>query len=268
MTRTALVIGLVGALSTAGALAAGLWGGGELRRPDMERLVAGRAAAEETALGLEQRLAGSEIAAAALRAELDARLVELGAREQELRQLGDRLAGSQSSQLGFDELAGRHARLELEHEGLRSEYDALAERWGQLIPIDSPEVAGDPLLLDQSVGGVVYTRALCTGSMEPTISCDDLLVLYEPASITDLDAGDVIYFRKQAPGCGGSMEGRFTLHRIQAVVSSAEGIFLRTRGDAFASADHCLVPATDVLYKLLTAVRNARVTPAAEASSQ
>ncbi len=99
--------------------------------------------------------------------------------------------------------------------------------------------------------------------MEPTISCDDLLVLYEPDSITDLDAGDVIYFRKQAPSCGSSLVGRFTLHRIQTVVSSSDGIFFRTRGDAFASNDRCLVPASDVLYKLLTAVRNARVIDAA-----
>lgn len=265
MNRTALAIGVIGVLSTAAALVAGLWGGAELRRPDVERMVAERAAAETSARSLEGQLAASEDEADAARAELDARLFELGTREQELRQLAERLAGSESSQLGFDELAGRHARLELEHEGLLTEYETLVARWDQLVPIDSPELSGDPLLLDQSVGGVVYTRALCTGSMEPTISCDDLLVLYEPSSITDLDAGDVIYFRKQAPGCGAPMDGRFTLHRIQAVVSSADGIFFRTRGDAFASPDYCLVPASDVLYKLLTAVRNARVTPAGDA---
>ena len=275
MTRTALVIGLFGVLSTVAALLAGLWGGGELRRPDVERLVAGHAAADAVARGLEDRLAESEVETEAIRVELDAQLVELGVREQELRQLVQRLAGSESTQLGFDELAGRHARLEqqhdgllAEHEGLLAEYEALASRWDQLLPIDSPELPGDALLLDQSVAGVVYTRALCTGSMEPTISCDDLLVLYEPASVTDLDSGDVIYFRKPAPGCDGFMPGRFTLHRIQAVVSNADGIFFRTRGDAFASADYCLVPAADVVYKLLTAVRNARVTPAAEAWSQ
>ena len=105
---------------------------------------------------------------------------------------------------------------------------------------------------------MAVTRPLCTGSMEPTITCDDLLILYEPASVTDLDEGDVIYFRKPTPDCSSHLDGRFTLHRISNVISNAEGIWFETKGDAFAYPDACLVPADAVQFKLLTTVRNAR----------
>ena len=95
--------------------------------------------------------------------------------------------------------------------------------------------------------------------MEPTITCDDLLILYTPASPTDLDEGDIIYFRKPNSGCSSTLEGRFTLHRIVNVISDSRGLLFQTKGDALANPDVCLVPASDVLFELLTTVRNGRV---------
>ena len=96
------------------------------------------------------------------------------------------------------------------------------------------------------------------GQHGATITCDDLLILYEPASVTDLDEGDVIYFRKPTPDCTSTLDGCFTLHRISNVISNAGGIWFQTKGHAFASPDTCLVPADAVEFKLLTTVRNAR----------
>ena len=115
------------------------------------------------------------------------------------------------------------------------------------------------LYLDRAVTEVAVTRPLCSGSMEPTITCDDLLILHTPESPTDLDEGDIIYFRKPNSGCSSTLEGRFTLHRIVNVISDNRGLLFQTKVDALANPDVCLVPADDVLSELLTTVRNGRV---------
>ena len=152
------------------------------------------------------------------------------------------------------------ANLTAEYSALQQSYDEIQGQTGPLVRIRTPELQGDALLLDTSVPGVTYTGAVCSGSMEPNISCDDLLILYTPA-ITDLDVGDIIYFRRQNAECTGPMDGRFMLHRIIEVTAGTEGIAFRTKGDALAVPDACPVPASDVLYKLLTSIREARITP-------
>ena len=123
----------------------------------------------------------------------------------------------------------------------------------------SDQLDGDLLFLDRSVQDVFTTRAICSGSMEPNITCDDLVILYRPATISDLAVGDIIYFRKRSADCSGSLEGRFTLHRIESLVIGPDGISFRTRGDALSAPDQCLVPEADVLLKLLTTVRGGRI---------
>lgn len=227
---------------------------------------------------LDGDLAAAQLALGGVQSEavlLDGQIAELTAEEERLRalvqqqerDLGFRdaeIAGLQQtvSEAGLAKVAELRRELavnEVELARVTEELAALELRLSSLTPIDTADLAVDPLLLDLSGGNVVYTRALCTGSMEPNITCDDLLVLYEPSSTTDLDVGDIIYFRKQDTGCTGALDDRFTLHRIIDVRSSSSGIFFQTKGDAFTFPDSCLVPATDVLYKLLTTVRDSRI---------
>ena len=133
---------------------------------------------------------------------------------------------------------------------------AQVARWDQLQPVSSTELPGPALYIDRSIREVVTTKAICSGSMEPTITCSDLLVLFKPSSVTELDVGDIIYFKQPSSDCGSSVEGRFVLHRIDRVVSNAEGVFFQTKGDAFSVPDACLVPIEDVLYELLATVRD------------
>jgi len=202
-----------------------------------------------------EELTESRSADRAMIADLSTRL---GERERDLGTLQAALAlsGPLSDQYGTmtDELS----TLKANYSTLQRDYEELVASMEPLVAIRTPELSGDALYLDRSVNGVTYTGAVCSGSMEPNITCEDLLVLYPP-KVTDLGVGDIIYFRRQAPGCTGPMEGRFMLHRIIQVTAGSEGLAFRTQGDALDVADACPVPAIDVLYKLLTNIRNARV---------
>jgi len=191
-------------------------------------------------------------------ATIDAMAEDALARSRELGNLQSTLALSGPLTDQFSRMTDELSTLKAEHATLQADYDALLDSMSTLVAIKTPELGGDALYLDTSVGGVTYTGAVCSGSMEPNISCDDLLILY-PAKVTDLEVGDIIYFRRQAPGCTGPMDNRFILHRIIEVTAGSEGLAFRTQGDALSGPDACAVPATDVLYKLLTNVRNARI---------
>lgn len=263
---TVVVIGtaagllLVAATATLGVLV-GSAAGDELRS-DLDEAI--RVQRELSAREAEIEVLGGRIAelegeVAGLRGDLDASARQLTLTEGELAQLEALLAGSESASQQLVELQARYDALAADQVELQGEHDALAARWANLVPIESTELVENALFLDRSVGQVAVTRPLCTGSMEPTITCDDLLILYEPLSPTDLDEGDVIYFRKPTTDCSGYLDGRFTLHRVVNVISNAQGLWFQTQGDAFVSPDRCLVPADAVQFKLLTTVRDARI---------
>jgi signal peptidase I len=206
----------------------------------------------------------------------DGRIATLEARIEELRDEAaslqervanrDRTISELESALGHSgPLSEQYASLASRHAELRAEFEALAEVHGQLVEgtsslirIRTPELTGDALLFDRSVEGVRYTRALCSGSMEPSISCNDLLLMYRP-DVTDLDVGDVIQFRRQQADCSGPTASGSILHRIVRLVVRDDGLHFETKGDANNRPDACLVPARDVMYKLLASVRNARI---------
>jgi signal peptidase I len=207
---------------------------------------------------LEGRVEELEAEVGGVRGALDATAKQLTLKEDELAQLTDLVAGSAGAAAQLADLQERYDGLAGAHSELQTEHDALVARWADVVPIESAELIENALYLDRSVSQVAVTRPLCSGSMEPTITCDDLLILYEPQSPTDLDEGDIIYFRKPTPDCTSYLEGRFTLHRISDVISNAQGLWFQTKGDAFVNPDRCLVPADAVQFKLLTTVRNAR----------
>ena len=220
-----------------------------------QRLLGGK---DATIAQLEGRITDLDAEIEGVRADRDVARRDLVLKAGELAQLTQLIAGGENTSVQLTELESSYEALEGDYAELRSEHDALVARFADFVPIETAELSTDALYLDRSVREVAVTRPLCTGSMEPTITCDDLLILYEPASATDLDEGDVIYFRKPTTDYSGYLEGRFTLHRISNVISNAEGIWFQTKGDAFVNPDRCLVPADAVQFKLLTTVHNAR----------
>ena len=95
--------------------------------------------------------------------------------------------------------------------------------------------------------------------MEPTIGCEDLLVVYRPG-ITDLDVGDIIIFQRPGPNCQGFVPGGFLLHRITRVISSpTDGLAFETKGDSNFSIYPCRAPVSTVTGKVLAIVKNSRL---------
>ncbi|MEE8422307.1 MAG: hypothetical protein V3S31_05975 [Dehalococcoidia bacterium] len=142
-------------------------------------------------------------------------------------------------------------------EAEREELMAQIAIWSTMTRIDSARLPIDPLLFDPASGAAMI-RAVCTGSMEPAISCDDTLIAFTP-STQDLDVGDIIIFRAPEPGCAGFSFTSTILHRIVAVQRSAEGqIQFETKGDVLADPDPCPVPATHVLFEVLAIISDSR----------
>ncbi len=142
--------------------------------------------------------------------------------------------------------------------GLNSAFNAQTDRLDELKSIESFGPIGNPLLFDENTDAWV-TQPVCTGSMEPTIGCEDLLVVYRP-TVTDLDVGDIIIFQRPGPRCEGFVAGSFLLHRITRVVSTSTGeLAFETKGDANPLLDPCRAPVGTVTGKVLAVIQNSRI---------
>lgn len=184
---------------------------------------------------------------------------ELGARDRALASVDAEVGAISDLSAALVEAGRREAELQERYGALVLEHQQLVAAWSNVVPIDTPDLTADLLFVDLSSPGVFVTRPVCSGSMEPDITCDDLLILYEPESISDLGVGDIIYFRRPNATCTGYLEGRWMLHRVINVVANSNGVRLQTQGDALATPDRCFVPAEDVLFKLLTSIHNSRI---------
>ena len=91
-------------------------------------------------------------------------------------------------------------------------------------------------------------RPACTGSMEPTITCLDLMVeqpVFKPA---DIQIGSII----RVASCG----RRFT-HRVVALSETGGQRYYQTKGDANPQPDNCWIPHHDVYGLIVGLERNA-----------
>ena len=192
-----------------------------------------------------------------LRTQVSEKSAEIADMSGRLVALEEAAAGSTDLEAAFTALAASYDTKLGEYRDLEDELATVNAQWEPMVEIETFGTSGNPLLLNQSLDAWV-TEALCTGSMEPTISCDDLLVVYPPR-FTDLNVGDVIIFWRQNSICTGYVEGASILHRITRVTSSqGQGLAFETKGDANPRADPCTVPVTDVTGKVLAVIRDAR----------
>jgi signal peptidase I len=180
-------------------------------------------------------------------------------------ELATRLASVEAAVQGATDLGTGIEALVTERDQLRESLAAISdgfteqtERLGQLQPIESFGTADNPLLFDESTEAWI-TQPVCTGSMEPTIGCEDLLVVYKPAP-TDLNVDDIIIFQRPGPNCEGVVAGTLLLHRITRVVSTAaDGLMFETKGDANPLVDPCRAPVATVTGKVLAVIQNSRL---------
>ena len=92
----------------------------------------------------------------------------------------------------------------------------------------------------------------CTGSMEPTISCEDTALM----ELTDTaEVGDLVSFMP-VKECGLTM--RHTVHRVVAVRESEREREYRLRGDAAGEDDDCWIPESHLEGRIVSIERNVR----------
>lgn len=227
----------------------------QLRTLIAEAIASGKEIARLTSEAGDQRVEGERLSATI--SELEAALAETAAR----------LERSETAQgelgLTYVDLLDERDALEATLEALHAEREDLLAQlaiWSTVTRIDSARLSVDPLLFDPASEASLI-RAVCTGSMAPTITCDDTLVVFSP-SPEDLDVGDIIIFRAPEPGCVGFSLSSTILHRIIGVQRSPDGqIQFETKGDALSAPDPCTLPARQVLFEVLAIISDSRFDP-------
>lgn len=224
--------------------------------------------AELTAADADVERLAAELAVATVDARVQAGTIEelegqLTAREGELEATATSYAELEAASLQsvteYQSLATQFEDLNSIFATVQEELVTLSMRWATVAEIDSLPLATNALYYDAGSEATVL-RAVCTGSMEPTITCDDTLIAFTP-SVQDLDIGDVIVFRAPIPGCIGFSNSATILHRIVEISRSDIGqISFRTKGDSTTTVDACLVPVGQIIYKVLAIISDSRFT--------
>ena len=92
-------------------------------------------------------------------------------------------------------------------------------------PADHLSMADIKVFSDRAVinrSGLVFARVQDTHSMEPTLNKNTVSLELPPASIDDINAGDIISYRRG---------GIVIIHRVIAVGEDAQGWYATTKGD-------------------------------------
>ncbi len=108
-----------------------------------------------------------------------------------------------------------------------------------------------PLLLH---GRTSTTDFLCTGSMEPKITCLDTMTWLTDFDPADITVGTIVVY---SPSCWGAPYE--TAHRVTQIEGAAGEYAFRTKGDAEDSDDGCWIPHEHVQGYLIDIQKNTRM---------
>ena len=134
--------------------------------------------------------------------------------------------------LDYDDLTGRHATLTTQYEELEEMVGTAAELEERIAAL---ETELKPLVLGSNSRRRQWF--LCTGSMEPTITCLDSATWVTPADPADIVVGTTISFD---PDCTeGNVDGLSTAHRVTAIKVVNGVTYYWPKGDANERADGC-----------------------------
>ena len=101
-----------------------------------------------------------------------------------------------------------------------------------------------------------------TGSMEPTIPVDALLIT-EEVDIKEIKEGDIVCFRSMET----NMLGQVITHRVVKVIEQESGeIYLETRGDANPSSDGHYVTEKNLIGRVATYTKEGNIIAAVYAT--
>lgn len=103
------------------------------------------------------------------------------------------------------------------------------------------------------VVGAEHSYVVLSSSMEPTFAAGDVVIVNE-VSPQQLKEGDVITYKGTAAQVAVSRKTNRITHRVVAVVQKQDGRHFRTKGDANEEADARLVPAADVIGRVMFSI--------------
>ncbi len=149
------------------------------------------------------------------------------------------------------------SELEVEFVSLSFEHQTLLAKWANLQPIFSADAQGNPIRIDVA-SGASPRELVCTGSMEPAIGCDDV-VIHFPVDPADVATGDVIRFRQLRSDCTTTVPGWFFVHRVTGTILRDGELHFFTKGDANPIGDPCAVAARHVVSKVIAVVYDAEI---------
>ena len=100
-------------------------------------------------------------------------------------------------------------------------------------------------------------KPVCTSSMKPTLTCDDVLLVYEP-EVTDVDVGDIlVYSLTRDTTCDRDWVGKF-VHRVTDIDYDDGTVYYSLQGDNNRDEDPCLVPHNLVDGKVLAIIKDSK----------
>ncbi len=227
---------------------------GRTLRADREALVVYLTDAQNENAVLSDVLEESEDTVKTLRSRLDRAEGQVATLSGENAGLAERL-GATTGQL--ETRNSEYTSLLAEHEELvqaAGTVDELSERIVELQgEVDALEERRRPLILSMERENV--TGFLCTGSMEPAITCLDTATWTRPLRPEEVTVGTVITFANSA--CWGDDAGRgTTAHRVADVRVDGGIRYYWPKGDALPNADGCWVPHGAVRGYIIAVHRN------------
>ncbi len=147
--------------------------------------------------------------------------------------LGGRVAQLQSR---LDSLESENSFLLSRNSELRSQVDQLQQQLDRLkrVYVSGVYFSGAPVYVDTTM--VYFANLACTGSMRPTLDCDDAVLLYKPRYAYEIQVEDIVgYYIPTTDPNNCSFEGSHILHRVIRF----DGTYYWFKGDANASQDDC-----------------------------
>ena len=102
-----------------------------------------------------------------------------------------------------------------------------------------------------------YQPVICTESMEPTLNCNDVILMKLNPKKSELKKQDIILFQRLDNDCKHLVENAYTMHRIIGVDYHNGDVMFTTRGDNNREPDFCNAPYGTVLAKVVAIVKDA-----------
>ena len=121
----------------------------------------------------------------------------------------------------------------------------LNSKYSNLISVKSFKLPSPAVFYDSRL--VAVGSLECTGSMEPTIGCNDVTLQYKPVDSSDVNIGDVIVFYNGVQNGTVCYPDRETLvmHRVIQVISPSQNeqgaVEYETKGDHNSESDPCYI---------------------------